>query len=254
MSRAIVPLISVPDADNLGPAMQACTVGERAWVIAKIETGASNAECARLAGFSASTPEVLKSAGYMLAHREKVQAALLEMSRKLMRTEGPKSIKTLISLRDDVKQKSDIRMKCAVELLNRASLGAIAESHLTVTHELNESQLDQKILSLAAQLGIPRDIAAQMLITPADFDKNAQAIDADFEEVSPERTPEQQERHDRYEQNGERERAKKLAAMTLEEREASKAAVRTQRSEEAKARYAAAQVELEIPPELADLL
>lgn len=250
MSRAIIPLIAIPAADDLGPAMQACTAGERAWVIAKIETGESNAECARLAGYSASSEDTIKSAGYVLAHRERVQAALLEMSRKLMRTEGPKSIKTLVALRDDTKVDAKDRIKASIELLNRAGMGAVAESHLTVTHELSEAQLDQKILSLAAELGIPRDIAAKMLIAPADLDKNAAAIDAEFEEVPADKTPEQIERAERYRRNAENERRKELDAMTLEQREAAKAEVREQRSAEAKARYDLAQ----IPEEIRDLI
>ena len=107
---------------------------------------------------------------------------------------------------------------------------------------------------MAAQLGIPREIAAQMLITPADMQKNSEAIDVEFEEVPQERTPEQQERHDRYERNGEIVRRHELAAMTEKEREASKAEVRARISDEAKARYAAAQPEMEIPPEIADLI
>lgn len=236
--RSIVPLIAIPDAEDLGPAMQACTVGERAWVIAKIETGESNAECARLAGYSTSTDDVLKSTGYMLAHRQRVQDALLEMSRKLMRLEGSKSIKCLVAIRDDRTIKPDIRLKASVELLNRAGMSAVSESHMTVTHQLSEAQLDQRILTLAAELGLTEDVARKMLIAPADLKKNADAIDAVFEEVTPEITAAEQGRRD-YEN----EQRRALRAMSPEELKAHKAQQRKEQSERAKARRAAHEAE-----------
>lgn len=236
MSRAIVPLIAVPDAEDLGPAMLACTVGERAWTIAKIETAESNMECARLAGYSASSDDVLKSMGYAIAHRSRVQAALLEASQRLMRTEGPKSIKTLVAIRDDMAVKPEVRAKAAVELLNRAGMNAVSESHLTVTHELSEAQMDQKILSLAAELGLTEDVARKMLIAPADLRKNADIIDADFEIVSEPISPEEQARRDR-----ENEQRRNVRAMSPEELKVHKAQQRKDRSERGKARRAAAE-------------
>ena len=238
MSRAIVPLIPVPDVEDLGPAMQACTVGERAWVIAKIDTGESNKECCRLAGFSASSDDVLKSMGYAIAHRQRVQDALLEMSRKLFRVEGARSIKVLCAIRDDNAVKPEVRLKASVEILSRAGMGSVSESHLTVTHELSEAQMDQKILSLAAELGLSEDVARKMLIAPADLRKNADAIDAEFEEVPPEISQEEQERRDR-----ENEQRRNVRAMSPEELKAHKAQQRKDKSERGKAIRAAAEAE-----------
>ena len=236
-SRSIVPLIAVPDAEDLGPAMQACNIGERAWVIAKIETGESNMECCRVAGYSASSNDVLKAMGYAIAHRQRVQDALLEMSRKLMRTEGAKSIKTLVAIRDDRTIKPEIRLKASVELLDRAGMNAVSESHLTVTHELNEAQMDQRILALAAELGLTEDVARKMLISPADLQKNADIIDAEFEEVALV-TPEEQARRDH-----ENELRRKVRAMSPEQLAAHKTQQRKQQSETLKARRAAHEAE-----------
>ncbi len=233
--RNIIPLIPVPDPDDLGEQMRQCTKGERAWVIAKIETGESNAECARLAGYSASSPDVLKSIGYAIAHRERVQAALLEMSRKLMRTEGPKSIKTLVEIRDNTKAENKDRIKASIELLNRAGMSAVQESHLTVTHQLNESQMDQRILQLAAELGLDQDTARKMLIAPADLEKNANVIDADFTEV---REPSQDRKN-----VAERETRARRRDMTPEEIAQDKQRIRAEKAARAKAKYAAAQGE-----------
>ena len=236
-SRSIVPLIAVPDADDLGPAMAACNIGERAWVIAKIETGENNMECARLAGYSASSDDVLKATGYAIAHRQRVQDALLEMSRKLMRTEGAKSIKTLVAIRDDKSVKPETRLKASVELLDRAGMNAVSESHLTVTHELNEAQMDQRILALAAELGLSEDVARKMLISPADLQKNADAIDAEFEEVATVSAEEQARR------DHENELRRKVRAMSPEELKAHKAQLRRDQSARAKAKRAAAEAE-----------
>jgi hypothetical protein len=234
-SRAIVPLIAVPDADDLGPAMAACNIGERAWVIAKIETGANNMECARLAGYSASSDDVLKATGYAIAHRQRVQDALLEMSRKLMRTEGAKSIKTLVAIRDDKAIKPEIRLKASVELLDRAGMNAVSESHLTVTHQLSDAQMDQRILALAAELGLTEDVARKMLISPADLQKNADAIEAEFEEIVPV-NPEDQARRDH-----ENELRRKVRAMSPDELTAHKAQLRHDQSERSKAKRGAAE-------------
>lgn len=237
-SRAIVPLIAIPAAEDLGPAMQACNIGERAWVIAKIETGESNKECARLAGYSASSDDILKSTGYAIAHRQRVQDALLEMSRKLMRTEGAKSIKTLVAIRDDRAMKPELRLKASVELLDRAGMNAVSESHLTVTHQLSDAQMDQRILALAAELGLTEDVARKMLIAPADLRKNADAIDAEFEELNPQLSPEEQARRDH-----ENEQRRVVRAMSPEELKAHKAQQRKEKSERAKARRAACEAE-----------
>src|ERR1019366_4030555 len=129
----IVPLITIPDAEDCGPAMFAlASDAERAWVIAKVETGCSNGDAARLAGYCADNPSLdnLKSTGYAIAHRQRIQDALLEVSRKLMRSQGPRSILTLARIRDDKAAENKDRIKAAVELLNRAGISAVQESHL----------------------------------------------------------------------------------------------------------------------------
>src|ERR1700761_6666257 len=109
-AREIKPLPAVADLEELGPAMLACTVGERNFIQAKLETGLSNSECARLAGFSHSSPDVLKSRGYALAHSERVQNALLEQSKRFLKTELPKSLRVMIEIRDSKLVKPETRL------------------------------------------------------------------------------------------------------------------------------------------------
>ena len=235
-SRAMVPNITFDEAD-LGPAMLACNPGERAAVYNKVEFGLNNTDAVAAANYSGSR-DVLKSTAHAVFSRQRVQDAILEMSRKLMRAEGPRSIKTLVEIRDNKSIKPEVRAKAAVELLNRAGMNAVSESHLTVTHELSEADLDRKILRLCADLQIPENIARKMLISPADMDKNASAIDAEFEEVAPPISPEQQARRDHA-----NEMRRKVRAMSPEELAVHKAKQRAEKSERAKAKRAAAEAE-----------
>ena len=233
--REIVPLIPIPDPDDLGERMCACTVGERAWVIAKLETGGDNSECARLAGYSTSSPDVLKSTGYAIAHRQRVQDALLEQSRKMLKTELPRSLRTMIELRDDKKIKAEIRLKAAIEIMNRAGMGAIQKSQLTVTHELSEAELVQSIRVLSANLGFSEDIVRRMLLSAGTLKGNGEAIDAEFTVVSPPIS-------DRARRAGSQERdATAAPANVAKATQGRKHRIRAERTAAMKAKYAQAQ-------------
>src|ERR1700676_927680 len=75
--RPCVPLIPVPE-DGLGPAMLALSPTMRAFVTAKVQLGASNAEAVRLSGYSTRSPAAVHVVANRLAHDERIQAALLE--------------------------------------------------------------------------------------------------------------------------------------------------------------------------------
>jgi len=234
VSRPLQPMIVVP-VEACGPAMFALTPTQRAFVVAKVHFGCNNAEAARRAGYSKNQPADAKVSGYHLAHNDAVQAAIIEESRKLMAGEGPRSIRTLVAIRDDRSKEAKDRIKAAVELLNRGGLQAVTEHHLTVEHQMTDAQKDQRILALCRELGVPDADARKMLIAP-------EVLDAEFEEVpEPEKTPEQAERAERYARAGEREKQAARRAMTPEELEAHKAATREAHAAAMKARYAEAQ-------------
>jgi hypothetical protein len=161
------------DETGLGPAMASLNPMQRAFVAAKVHTGADNSKAARAAGYSI---EHAKRSGYRLAHDDRVQAAILEEGRKLMRSEGARSIQTLVAIRDDKGADAKDRIKCAVELLNRSGFHAVSEHHLNVEHRLSETEQDRRILALAAELGLPETEAQKLLIAPAEFQKNATGV------------------------------------------------------------------------------
>ena len=229
--RTIVPMIVVPD-DGCGPAMAALSPAQRAFVVAKVHFGCSNAEAARRAGYSKAKPGDAKVTAYRLAHTDEIQAAIIEESRKVISSEGPRSIKTLVDIRDDKTKEAKDRIKAAIELLNRGGLNAVSEHHLTVEHHMTDAQKDQRILALCQELGLPETAARKLLIAP-------DTIDAEFTEVEPEKTPEQIERAKRFARDNELRRLR--STMTPEELAAHKQKMRDNRRAELKARYERAQ-------------
>lgn len=231
--RPLVPMIVVPD-DMCGPAMAALPPAQRAFVAAKVHFGCSNAEAARKAGYSKNQPADAKVTGYQLAHQENIQAAIIEESRKVICSEGPRSIQTLVAIRDDKTKDAKDRLKAAIELLNRGGLNAVSEHHLTVEHKMTDAQKDQRILALCQELGIPQTEARKMLIAP-------DVIDAEFAEVPPAApvTEKQAARRARLPRDNELRR--KRQKMTPENLAAHKKAMRETRRATAKVRYAQAQ-------------
>jgi hypothetical protein len=240
------------DDETLGDAMRALTPGQRAFVHYKVQLGINNTEAARMAGYSATSPTVLSVTAHRLAHTASVQAALVEESRKLLRSEGAKSVLTLVALRDDPEIDPKTRLKAAVEIANRAGLHAVSESHLTVEHHLSEAETDRRILALAAELWLSPDQAQKMLVAPADMARNAAGV---FELTpavpKPEASPQQKHAN-------ERRRARRK--MSSEEAAADKAAVRAEHAERLRREYQEAQATVtdaeytEVEPDpLADL-
>src|ERR1700690_4435740 len=98
--RPCTPLIPVDEA-GLGPAMLALSPAMRAFVVAKVTYGLNNTDAAERSGYSSHSPHALGVVGSRLAHDERIQSAILEEGQKLMRSEWPKSVHTLVSLRDN---------------------------------------------------------------------------------------------------------------------------------------------------------
>lgn len=172
--KNILPAPVEIDEASLGPAMLALTSKQRQFVLAKVFLGLNDMQAARFAGYAD-----VNAHAYHVAHREDVQAAILEEGRKLMRTQGPASIHTLVAIRDDAEQAGRDRLKAAVELLNRAGFHAISEHHEHSHQHLTEGQMDKRILALAAELGMAPEEAKKMLIAPAEFKKNSQGVFVD---------------------------------------------------------------------------
>ena len=233
MASAVTPRVQPPSEQGLGPAMLALDVPRRVYTWSRVVGGMSRKNAVLAAGFSDSTPDVIRNAGHRLEHDPEVQRAIEELSRSLMRSIGPKAVRVLAGIMLDKKAKHRDRIAAATELMDRAGLNPVSQSHVLVEHKLSESQLDQKILALAAELGLSRDEAQKMLIDPS------KVVDAEWSEVPAELTPEQiagQEQRD-----AENARRRELRAMTPEQRDASKAEAKAAATAAKKQRYADAQ-------------
>ena len=167
--------------------MQVLTPRQRAWVFHRVVNGMDAANAASAAGYPANTR---RQRGYDMQHSPKVQAAVLEMSKQLLRSEGPRSIATLIAIRDDAEASPRDRIKCAELILNRSGLHAQTEHHETITHQLSEAEQDRRILAAAAELGLSPAEAQKMLISPQDFTKNAAGV-FELDTPPPEPSPQQ---------------------------------------------------------------
>lgn len=244
-----LPALPEIDVASLGPAMAALTPLQRSYVTAKVFLGLEDSNAARAAGYAESV------AGHMaheIARREDVQAAILEEGRKLMRTQGPKSILALVEIRDDKTAKGADRIKAAIELLNRSGFHAVSETHQHTHVHMSEAEQDRRILALCADLGMSPDEAKKMLIAPADMQRNADGV---FE--LPAAEPAELSADPR--QVAKRETRRRRVDMTLEEIEADKRRVQADRAEQLRreraehdARRAGAVIDVEHPDTAAE--
>lgn len=235
LDRPMVPAVQL-SVEGLGPAMLALNPGMRAFVYAKVFRGLNNTQAAAAAGY-AHGRDSLKVRGYQLAHDDRVQAAILEEGQKLMRAEGPRSILTLVQIRDDKNADKKDRLKAAVELLNRSGFSAVTQHNIEVTHHLTDEQKDRRILELCRELGIEQSEARKMLIAP-------DVVDAEFSEVEPAEVqgpPTESQAYRRARAPQENELRRERYRMTPEELAAHKKAMRKKRRKEAKVKYQAAQ-------------
>jgi phage terminase small subunit len=90
--------------------MRALSAMQRRFVVAKVMLGLGNGDACRAAGYAET---VAGHTAHTIAHREDVQAAIEEEARKLMKSEGPKSVLTLVAIRDDKTAKAADRIKAS---------------------------------------------------------------------------------------------------------------------------------------------
>ena len=189
MAAPPVPADIDPET-GYGPAMRGLSPQWRAFVEAKVQHGLSNRQAAKAAGYADTSVNVLDATAYRLAHDPRVQAALHEETVKLMRAQGAKSVHVLIAMRDNPAVEAKDRIKCALELMNRSGLHAMTEQKVSVEHTLSDAEMDRRILSLCAELGIAETEARKMLVAPSKvkplLKAETIATDATFEEVKPE--------------------------------------------------------------------
>jgi hypothetical protein len=149
---ARAPIVTVPDESALGPAMRACNVNQRAFVIALLETGGSSKKlAAKMAGYGLSD-NASGSAGSSLSRHPKVLAALKEEADRRIRSGAVLAASVLLEIAEDPLHKD--RFKAAQELLNRSGLIVETQHRVVVEDQRSTDEIERRILTLAEKLGI----------------------------------------------------------------------------------------------------
>lgn len=148
--RPILAITTVPDYEDLGPAMRACTEAEREFVVALFQNGATNyTEAALLTGRFTSRESAQAASSRWMA-KPRVLLALDEFVQVSMKQGLAISTKALIEIASDTMHKD--RLKASIELLNRnGHLVETVQRHI-IEHEADTTtkSLLEEIRSLAA--------------------------------------------------------------------------------------------------------
>lgn len=172
-----IPMLTVPDDDDLGPAMRICSVPQREFIVALFQTGCKNYSDAAFLTGRYKSRDVAQAASSRWMSNPKVLAALDEYTRMTMKMGLPLAHRALMEL--VVGADSDaVRFKAAVELFNRN--GHLVE---TVSRHIIEDTRDTKeivkiAIDYARSLGDP---ALAYKLLGNSVPKNI--IDAEFVEV-----------------------------------------------------------------------
>ena len=171
--------IAPPGTDpTLGPAMRALPSDQMRDFVRLLVTGNYNGtEAAEIAGYSASSRNVLNAKASDLNRDPRIQAALREECLKVIATHGPKAIATLVEIASNPRAADRDRIKAATELLNRGGLSSVTKHDVSVTVSVTDAEKDREILALATELGLDQTATQKLL------GYKPPPIDADFVEI-----------------------------------------------------------------------
>jgi len=165
------PTVTLPPADELGPAMRALTERQRRFVL-ELSTGpiayGHLARAAKAAGYSDRGKNVLDTVAGHLLRSDKIQAALREIGIKIVRAEAFQAIRHVAAIAMNSKHKD--QLKACVELMNRGGFSFEQQHNIAVTHEhryssLSADEVIARIAALASQTGIePAKLPAPVTI------------------------------------------------------------------------------------------
>lgn len=164
--------ITIPE--DLGPAMRACSEGQRRFVLALLETGGDNyTKAAMIAGY-AGTPGSIRVTGHQLAHHPKVIAAAREEADRRLRGGAILGASVMIAIASDPMHKD--RFKAADRLLGSAGLNIETVSRHIIEDHRSDNELLLAIAAIAKKNGLD---PSKLLGRPLE----AEVVDAEFTEV-----------------------------------------------------------------------
>lgn len=148
--------VELPAEHRMGPALKALNDRQRAFVVALV-SGASQGKAAQAAGYN-GTEEVLRVTGHRLAHDEKVQAAIVEETRKKFRFAAVAAADYLVAALTDAGVKDQDKIKAATAILDRGGLHVLTEHRVTLAAD---ESLGDQVSRVVEVLG--RDVARSLL-------------------------------------------------------------------------------------------
>lgn len=156
-------------SERAGPALEALPPMQQQFVLALVTLGCTQSKAAELAGYQGG-PNTFKSKGWSLAHDPRVQAAILEQSQKLIRAHAPMALNVVVDLAKSVNIDPRVRLKAALELLNRSGLHAHTEHRVTVERPHSDQEQLARVVALAERLGIDPTKLLGSAATPVDVE------------------------------------------------------------------------------------
>lgn len=172
-----------------GPAMQACTVLERAFVTAYMEhpnytNGALAQHAAKLLGQDPYTAESERVVGYRMSHSERVIAAVHEEGSKRLRMGGAIGVKVMMDIAQNPMHKD--QLKAATALADRTGFHATSEHKVVVDDKRPQTrnEMIEKIRQLGKEAGWTQEMIAAATGDNEPMQPLLPApIDVEFEEV-----------------------------------------------------------------------
>ena len=171
MTRTDLPTVRTDDLADYGPAMRALPNDRMRGFVSALVQGVPSGSAAKLAGYRKRHTNPGR-----LTQDPRVQAALLEESMKVLRTDGVLCIRYLREIAGDQTQKAADRLKAIEMTLSRSGFASTTQHNVTVTQK-SDGQLKQELLAMADELGL--DAAAKQKLI------GGPVVDAEFVEVKP---------------------------------------------------------------------
>lgn len=189
--------IDLPPEAELGPAMRALPndVWRRFVLVCNQPTATgrvNHAQAAHDAGFQTENRSSLAALGHRLAHDERIQAALLEESKRTMGAALPVAMATVIQILLNPAAKDAMKLRAAQILFDRGGIPQRTEHEVVVHHTESRSQMIDRVIRLAKDMGLdPAKLLGQvgetMPALPAPVQHVGQIEDAVVvEDVDPE--------------------------------------------------------------------
>lgn len=167
------------DLSTYGPAMQALTPKQRAFVEAYMEHPTwIPRQLAELAGYSATSRNSITVYSHRLMKDERILAAMNEEAGKRLKTGGLIGVAAVVKIALNESHKD--HLKAALALMNRTGFHELSEHKITVDDKRPQTKREiiEATKNVLAELGMSADEASKFLTKAAN-----EPIEVEFEEV-----------------------------------------------------------------------